>query len=50
MRVFDRNQIWLVFELSLLPPGDPGERAHGVYFAYFRDLDGNKLCALYRVP
>jgi predicted lactoylglutathione lyase len=24
--------------------GDPGERAPGVYFAYFRDLDGNKLC------
>lgn len=24
--------------------GDPGERAPGAYFAYFRDLDGNKLC------
>ena len=24
--------------------GDPGERSPGVYFAYFRDLDGNKLC------
>ncbi len=25
--------------------GAPGERAPGVYFAYFRDLDGNKFCA-----
>jgi catechol 2,3-dioxygenase-like lactoylglutathione lyase family enzyme len=24
--------------------GDPGERGPGAYFAYFRDLDGNKLC------
>lgn len=24
--------------------GDPGERMPGAYFAYFRDLDGNKLC------
>jgi catechol 2,3-dioxygenase-like lactoylglutathione lyase family enzyme len=24
--------------------GDPGERGPNVYFAYFRDLDGNKLC------
>ena len=24
--------------------GAPGERMPGVYFAYFRDLDGNKLC------
>jgi catechol 2,3-dioxygenase-like lactoylglutathione lyase family enzyme len=24
--------------------GAPGERGPGVYFAYFRDLDGNKLC------
>jgi catechol 2,3-dioxygenase-like lactoylglutathione lyase family enzyme len=24
--------------------GEPGERMPGVYFAYFRDLDGNKLC------
>ena len=24
--------------------GAPGERSPGVYFAYFRDLDGNKLC------
>jgi catechol 2,3-dioxygenase-like lactoylglutathione lyase family enzyme len=24
--------------------GVPGERGPGAYFAYFRDLDGNKLC------
>lgn len=31
-------------ELGATNDGDPGERAPGVYFAYFRDLDGNKLC------
>lgn len=31
-------------ELGGANEGDPGERAPGVYFAYFRDLDGNKLC------
>ena len=25
--------------------GEPGERMDGFYGAYFRDLDGNKLCA-----
>lgn len=25
--------------------GAPGERGPKMYFAYFRDLDGNKLCA-----
>lgn len=25
--------------------GAPGERGPGLYFAYFRDVDGNKLCA-----
>jgi hypothetical protein len=25
--------------------GPPGERGAGYYFSYFRDLDGNKLCA-----
>jgi catechol 2,3-dioxygenase-like lactoylglutathione lyase family enzyme len=25
--------------------GAPGERAPTYYFSYFRDLDGNKLCA-----
>jgi catechol 2,3-dioxygenase-like lactoylglutathione lyase family enzyme len=25
--------------------GAPGERGPNMYFSYFRDLDGNKLCA-----
>jgi predicted lactoylglutathione lyase len=25
--------------------GAPGERGPKMYFSYFRDLDGNKLCA-----
>jgi hypothetical protein len=25
--------------------GAPGDRAPKMYFSYFRDLDGNKLCA-----
>jgi catechol 2,3-dioxygenase-like lactoylglutathione lyase family enzyme len=25
--------------------GTPGDRAPKMYFSYFRDLDGNKLCA-----
>jgi catechol 2,3-dioxygenase-like lactoylglutathione lyase family enzyme len=32
-------------ELGGADEGAPGERAPGVYFAYFRDLDGNKFCA-----
>ncbi|SEQ58684.1 Catechol 2,3-dioxygenase [Solimonas aquatica] len=28
--------------------GAPGERMPGFYAAYFRDLDGNKLCAFSR--
>jgi len=31
-------------ELGGVCEGAPGERMPGVYFAYFRDLDGNKLC------
>lgn len=32
------------------PPG-PREGSHGqLYLAYLRDPDGNKLCALHRVP
>ena len=31
-------------ELGATDDGSPGERSPGVYFAYFRDLDGNKLC------
>ena len=26
----------------------PGERATGVYLAYLRDPDGNKICSMYR--
>jgi catechol 2,3-dioxygenase-like lactoylglutathione lyase family enzyme len=26
--------------------GPPGERSPRFYFSYFRDLDGNKLCAI----
>lgn len=32
-------------ELGGTNEGDPGERGPGAYFSYFRDLDGNKLCA-----
>lgn len=35
-------------ELGATNEGDPGPRGggeHAAYFAYFRDLDGNKLCA-----
>jgi catechol 2,3-dioxygenase-like lactoylglutathione lyase family enzyme len=31
-------------ELGATDEGEPGERMPGAYFAYFRDLDGNKLC------
>jgi catechol 2,3-dioxygenase-like lactoylglutathione lyase family enzyme len=31
-------------ELGGTSEGGPGERAPGFFFAYFRDLDGNKLC------
>ena len=32
-------------ELGGSDDGAPGERSPGMYFSYFRDLDGNKLCA-----
>ena len=32
-------------ELGGTDEGAPGDRGGGSYFAYFRDLDGNKLCA-----
>lgn len=32
-------------ELGGTDEGAPGGRGGGSYFAYFRDLDGNKLCA-----
>jgi len=31
-------------ELGGTCEGEPGERGPTTYFAYFRDLDGNKLC------
>lgn len=31
-------------ELGATDEGAPGIRGPGLYFAYFRDLDGNKLC------
>ena len=31
-------------ELGAANEGSPGERAPKMHFAYFRDLDGNKLC------
>ncbi|WP_429260848.1 VOC family protein [Paraburkholderia sp. GAS334] len=32
------------------PPGVRGAQAGGLYLAYLRDPDGNKLCALHRMP
>jgi catechol 2,3-dioxygenase-like lactoylglutathione lyase family enzyme len=32
-------------ELGATCEGPPGPRGPSAYFAYFRDLDGNKLCA-----
>jgi catechol 2,3-dioxygenase-like lactoylglutathione lyase family enzyme len=32
------------------PPGVRNTASGGVYLAYLRDPDGNKLCALYRMP
>ncbi|MFV3075167.1 VOC family protein [Niveispirillum fermenti] len=32
-------------ELGGTDEGAPGPRGPGLYFSYFRDLDGNKLCA-----
>ncbi len=32
-------------QLGSADEGAPGERAPGFYMSYFRDLDGNKLCA-----
>lgn len=31
--------------LGATDEGAPGDRGGGSYFSYFRDLDGNKLCA-----
>lgn len=35
---------------SKTQPGVRGAQAGGLYLAYLRDPDGNKLCALYRMP
>jgi catechol 2,3-dioxygenase-like lactoylglutathione lyase family enzyme len=32
-------------QLGAADEGPPGDRAPGYYMSYFRDLDGNKLCA-----
>ena len=32
-------------ELGAINEGDPGPRLGENYYAYFRDLDGNKICA-----
>lgn len=32
------------------PPGVRGSGPVKMYLAYLRDLDGNKICALYRMP
>lgn len=32
------------------PPGVRNTEAGPLYLAYVRDPDGNKLCALYRIP
>lgn len=32
------------------PPGVRGRPTGGLYLAYLRDPDGNKLCALHRMP
>jgi len=34
-------------ELGGSDEGAPGERGDGFYAAYFRDLDGNKVCVCY---
>jgi len=34
-------------ELGGSDEGAPGDRGQGFYGAYFRDLDGNKLCAFH---
>lgn len=34
----------MAIELGGADEGPPGERSEGFYAAYFRDLDGNKIC------
>jgi len=40
----------LAIDLGGADEGQPGLRDDGRYAAYFRDLDGNKLCAAYVEP
>ena len=47
---FDTNEEVAAFhakalELGAANEGDPGDRIPSAFFAYFRDLDGNKFCA-----
>ena len=35
----------LALKLGALDEGKPGPRHNEDYYAYFRDLDGNKICA-----
>jgi len=35
----------IALTLGGIDEGAPGERAPKYYMSYFRDLDGNKLCA-----
>ena len=48
----DRAQVDALYakaiELGAADEGGPGERFPGFYAAYFRDLDGNKLCVYCR--
>ena len=40
------NQFYMsALALGAADEGKPGDRGGGYYFAYFRDLEGNKLCA-----
>lgn len=50
LRVESQEVVDQMHELALAlggaDEGPPGERSDGFYAAYFRDLDGNKLCAV----
>jgi predicted lactoylglutathione lyase len=47
----DQAQVQKLYDIALAnggtDEGAPGDRGGGFYGAYFRDLDGNKLCAFY---
>ena len=48
----DKDQVHRLHEIALANggtcDGPPGPRGDGFYAAYFRDPDGNKICALHR--